>query len=74
MQLPNKITRYENSLISKFPLILAMLKKKSFKPKDLFESCKNDFENISEFVQTVECLFALSKVKLNEETGEVELC
>ena len=74
MQLPNKITRYENSLISKFPLILTMLKRESFKPKELFESCKNDFENITEFIQTVDCLFALSKVKLNKVTGEIELC
>ena len=74
MQLPNKITRYENSLISKFPLILTMLKSESFKPKELFESCKKDFENITEFIQTVDCLFALSKVKLNKVKGEIELC
>ncbi len=42
--------------------------------KELFESCKKDFENITEFIQTVDCLFALSKVKLNKVTGEIELC
>ena len=51
-----------------------MLKSESFKPKELFESCKKDFENITEFIQTVDCLFALSKVKLNKVTGEIELC
>lgn len=75
MLLPNKVIRYEESVISKFPVVLQELKAKTtVKPKDLYTCCKPYFADIHIFLQTLDCLFALNKIELNTGTGEISLC
>lgn len=73
MLLPNKIIRYDESVISKFPLILQKLEySKALRPEALFEACKNDFSGINIYLQTLDCLYAMNKIELKE--GEIILC
>lgn len=74
MMLPNKTIAYNNSVISKFSLILELLKnQKSIKAGLLYKSLKKDFSSIHVFVQTLDCLFALGKINFNENE-EIALC
>ena len=74
MMLPNKTISYDNSVISKFPIILKLLqKKKSVKAGVLYKSLKKNFSSIHVFVQTLDCLFALGKIKFNDNE-EIALC
>lgn len=72
--LPNKTISYDNSVISKFPIILKLLQnKKSVKAGVLYKSLKKNFSSIHVFVQTLDCLFALGKIKFNDNE-EIALC
>jgi len=74
MMLPNKTISYDNSVISKFPIILKLLQnKKSVKAGVLYKSLKKNFSSIHVFVQTLDCLFALGKIKFNDNE-EIALC
>ncbi len=51
MMLPNKTITYSESVISKFPLVLEILKnQKSAKAGILYEKLKNQFQSIHVFV------------------------
>ena len=67
MKLPNKITCYSESSISKFPLILKMLREEENSPVELYSKAKKENISISEFVEVIDGLYALGKVDLNAE-------
>ena len=74
MMLPNKTISYNDSVISKFPLVLELVKKQeSINAGVLYKDLKKNFSSIHVFVQTLDCLFALGKIKFNENE-EIALC
>lgn len=75
MLLPNKVIRYEESVISKFPAVLQnLIDNNPRNVKDLFNDCKNNFSSANIFVQTLDCLYAMNKIDFNFKTGDVSLC
>lgn len=74
MKFPNKVINYNESIISKFPNILLLLKDKRYTIISLYEKTKNYFEDINEFIETLDCLFVLNKIKIDEESRSVESC
>ncbi len=64
MRLPNKITPYNASSLSKFPLVLAHLELNDLTPGKLYEKTKKDFNGIGEFYETLDSLYALGAVEL----------
>ena len=75
MVLPGKNAVYKDSVISKFPIILGILREEKFcKIIDLQNRTKDQFSSISEFVQTLDCLYALGKIELNETKDGVSIC
>lgn len=62
MRLPSKITSYSESVISKFPPVLTALQDADTGVLALYESTMNHFSSIEEFLDTLDCLFALHKV------------
>ena len=72
--LPNKTITYQDSVISKFPIVLKFLQNhNSIKAGSLYRSLKIYFSSIHVFIQTLDCLFALGKIKF-DENSEVTLC
>lgn len=43
MRLPNKVISYNESITSKFPIILNLLKSKDYKVMELYEKLKADW-------------------------------
>jgi len=73
--LPGKNAVYKDSVISKFPIILTILSEEKFcKIVDLQNRTKNQFYSVSEFVQTMDCLYALGKIEINETKDGVYIC
>ena len=69
MKMPNKVTPYKESSIAKFPVILELLEKKNMTPSELFSKVrKNKIQSIDEFVEIIDCLYAMHKI---ETDGEV---
>ena len=68
MKMPNKVTPYKESSIAKFPVVLPLLEKKDMTPSELFSKVKkNKIQNIDEFVEIIDCLYAMHKIELNGE-------
>ena len=69
MRLPNKVITYKESTISKFPIILAALKEQNLTPATLYKKVKSKVEDIGEFIDILDCLYALGKIELIEHLG-----
>lgn len=67
MKLPSKITSYSESILSKFPILLSELNNNGMEIWALYEATGKHFNNIEEFLDTIDCLFALQKVGFNVE-------
>ena len=67
MRLPSKITSYGESVISKFPPVLSVLQDTDTGVFALYEATMKHFSGIVEFMDTLDCLFALQRVRYDEE-------
>lgn len=64
MKLPNKLYSYKESTISKFPVILdAIDKGKATSISELYIEVIDKMEDITEFLEVLECLYALRKIE-----------
>lgn len=67
MKFPTKVTPYKESIIAKFPVVLGKLEKKDMSPSELYKSIKSRVTAIGEFMDILDCLYALKKIELNGE-------
>lgn len=67
MKLPSKITSYKESVLNKFPPILSALQGADTGLFALYEATMDHFSNIEEFLDTLDCLYALHKVTYDTE-------
>ena len=70
MRLPNKVISYNESIISKFSIILNLLKSKDYKVMELYEKIKADLD-IECFIETLDCLFALGKIVIDYKARRI---
>lgn len=68
MKLPSKINSYDESIIAKFPIILSVIEKAEISAYKLFTTTKNAVDDIGEFIEVLDCLFALGYIELTDET------
>ncbi len=66
MRYPNKVTPYKDSTISKLPILLKLLNDSDYTVLSLFEKVKTKM-TIKEYEDSLDCLFLLEKITLNEE-------
>ena len=69
MKLPNKVTSYQESVLSKFTVLLDVLSVKDSSLIELYFDTKDFFSDTSEYIDTVDCLFALNKLEYIEDMG-----
>lgn len=68
MKLPSKVTPYKESTIAKFPVVLELLEKNDMTPQELYAKVrKSKIKDISEFVEVLDCLYAMNKIEIDEE-------
>lgn len=67
MLLPNKLFTYQESSLSKFPIILRSLEESARSAKDLYTLHKSLFFDIEEYTETLCCLYALRKIDIDEK-------
>lgn len=66
MRFPSKVTPYKDSTLARLPIVLKYLKNKDYTVLSLLNEVK-DKMNIKEYIDTLDCLFALKKIILKEE-------
>lgn len=62
MIVPDKITPYKESIISKIPLVIEALTLCDKNPVSLWQEIQNKFEDINEFILTLDVAFALGAI------------
>lgn len=67
MRLPNKVISYNDSIISKFPIILNILKDRDCSVIELYEQIKMACD-IEGYIDALDSLFALGKIEIDENT------
>lgn len=68
MEFPSKVTPYKESIIAKFPVVLTILEKEDMTPSKLYKKVKKSkIKDIREFMEVLDCLYALNKIELQEE-------
>ena len=68
MKVPSKVTPYKESTIDKFPIVLSLLEKGDMTPKELYAKVmKSKIKDIREFVEVLDCLYAMNKIEMREE-------
>ncbi|WP_288801541.1 ABC-three component system middle component 7 [uncultured Fibrobacter sp.] len=72
MNLPDKFTTFNDSSLSKIPVVLNGIKNGLCNPVMLWEKKKEDFDNICEFMEVLDILYSLGKVKMGEKRGVLE--
>ncbi|MPQ35063.1 ABC-three component system middle component 7 [Limosilactobacillus fermentum] len=66
--MPNKVTSYNDSILSKLPIVLSSLSVlEKIEPTELYSRLKTNFEDVAEYVEVLDCCFALGKVVLDED-------
>lgn len=68
MKLPNKVITYNESIISKFPIVLTILRNGDCRAIELYSQVKNLIDDIDDYIDVLDCLFALGTITLNEQT------
>lgn len=69
MILPNKIFSYNESVISKFPIVLKAVKKGPITILDLYKKVNQTMKSTAEFISVLDCLYALNKVNYDDVKG-----
>jgi len=68
MRLPNKVNSFNESVISRFPAVLSALEQGDRSPSALYTSVSKVIADINEFIDILDCLYALGKLEFNAET------
>lgn len=67
MRFPSKVTSYKESTIALFPVVLSHLEKKDLTPSELYKKLKNKVSGVQEYLEILDCLYALDKIELEGE-------
>lgn len=71
MIVPNKVIRFSDSIIGKMPIILEYLLKEDMTVKELYFTTQDYFEEIDEFIYSLDVLFLLNAIKVDFVKGVV---
>lgn len=66
MKFPSKVTTYKESSLALFPLILEHLEKTPMTPGQLYKKVKGKTKGLSEYLEILDCLYALQKIDIVE--------
>lgn len=71
MKMPSKVTDYKESTLASLPKIMKKLNEQAMNPQDLYKSTRRYFDDVGEFVEALDCLFILNRIRIDEETGVI---
>jgi hypothetical protein len=71
MKVPNKIINYKSSILSKFPLVLRILQCRECEVCELYTAIKDNIEDIAEFIDILDCLYAMGEIAYNDNKRSV---
>lgn len=75
MLLPSKLYSYSESSLGLMPYVLRLFDtpEKTYSAKELYQICRSQLEDPSDFLGVMDCLFSLGAIDFNNE-GELFKC
>lgn len=67
MLLPNKLYSYNESILSKFPMVLRKLSSKPMGVEELYQKVIKKLSGVNKFIDILDCLYALHKIEYDDE-------
>ena len=67
MLLPSKLCSYNESILSKFPVVLKVVRKGPISILTLYHEVIGEMTGVTEFMDVLDCLFALHKIEYDDE-------
>ena len=67
MLLPNKLIPYDQSVLSKLPIILKELDNHPISVHELYKRVIKKMSGVNEFIDALDCLYALGKIEFDEK-------
>ena len=71
MKMPSKVTDYKESTLESLPKIMKKLNEQAMNPQDLYKRTRRSFDDVGAFVEALDCLFILNRIRIDEETGVI---
>lgn len=66
MRFPSKVTRYGESIISKFPMVLSALESQDMTATALYRKVKRIVGDVGEFIEILDCLYAMNMIEFTD--------
>ncbi len=70
MKFPSKVTKIHDSIVYKMTLLLERIdavEKYSLTVNELYGDLRDHFSNTIDFIEALDCLYALNRIDINEE-------
>lgn len=67
MLFPNKLCSYNESIISKFPIVLRVIKQGPVTVLSLYRQVIGNMTGVNEFIDVLDCLYALRMIEYDDE-------
>lgn len=67
MLFPNKLCSYNESIISKFTVVLKIIKTGPVTVVTLYRQVSGSMAGVNEFIDVLDCLYALRKIEYDEK-------
>ncbi|MDR4887512.1 hypothetical protein RGU12_08045 [Fredinandcohnia sp. QZ13] len=72
MIVPNKVTRFNESILGKIPFILSELKKQETTIEQLYMSTQDYFDEVDEFILSLDVLYILEAIDVDLNKGVIK--
>lgn len=66
MIFPNKLKTYEESILSKLPIVLNIILEGKRDILEIYQLCENHFNEVQEYIYVLDILYILNKIKYVE--------
>lgn len=73
MLLPNKPFSYQESIISKHPVILKKLSARPYGVQEPYVASKTEMSGISGYIEVLDCLYVLGIIEFDKEHGGLNM-
>ena len=69
MLFPNKLFSYNESILSKLPIVFKELKKQPLGVRELYQKVTRSLDGVNEYIDVLDCLYALHEIEYDEKEG-----
>ena len=66
MIVPNNLKTYEESILSKLPIVLNIILEGKRDILEIYKLCENHFNEVQEYIDVLDILYILNKIKYVE--------